>query len=61
MKVLIVCSGNAQNFSFEINQAFIYDQVSALTRLNDSIEFDYFFIKGQGPKGYLKNLGLLKY
>ena len=60
MKVLIVCSGNAKNFSFQINQAFIYDQVEAIKKLNDKIEFDYFFIKGKGWKGYLKNLKLLK-
>lgn len=60
MKVLIVCSGNAKNFSFQINQAFIYDQVEAIKKLDNSIEFDYFFIKGKGWKGYLKNLKLLK-
>lgn len=60
MKVLIVCSGNAKNFSFQINQAFIYDQVNAIKKLNDKIEFDYFFIKGKGWKGYLKNLKQLR-
>ena len=60
MKVLIVCSGNAKNFSFQINKAFVYDQVEAIKKLNDKIEFDYFFIKGKGWKGYLKNLKLLK-
>ena len=59
IKVLIVCSGNAKNFSFEINQAFIYDQINSIKLLDSSIDFDYFFIKGKGWKGYLKNLSLL--
>lgn len=60
MKVLIVCSGNAQNFSFEINQAFIYDQINSIKLLDSSIDFDFFFIEGKGWRGYLKNLKLLK-
>lgn len=60
MRVLIVCSGNAKNFSFQINQAFIYDQVETIKKLDPNIEFEYFFIKGKGRKGYLQNLKLLK-
>jgi teichuronic acid biosynthesis glycosyltransferase TuaC len=60
IKVLIVCSGNVPDFKFEIHQAFIFDQVNAIQQLEPSIEFDYFFIKGKGLRGYLSNLGELK-
>lgn len=60
MNILIVCSGNAPDFVFEKHQAFIYDQVIAIKKLDDNIEFDYFFIKGKGCLGYLKNLSKLK-
>lgn len=60
MKILIVCSGNKADFNFERNQPFIYDQVNAIMALDEDIEFDYFFIKGKGISGYLKNLGQLK-
>lgn len=58
--MLIVCSGNARNFSFERNQAFIYDQVEAIRKNDLSIEFGYFFIKGRGAFGYLRNLRYLR-
>ncbi len=60
MKILIVCSGNAPNFEFQKHQAFIYDQVTAVKKADISIEFDYFFIKGKGIKGYLGCLKELK-
>ena len=60
MKVLIVCSGNIENFSFEKHQAFIYDQVNAIKRFNGKVQFDYFFIQGKGIIGYLKNLSRLR-
>jgi teichuronic acid biosynthesis glycosyltransferase TuaC len=60
MKVLIVCSGNAPNFKFAIDQAFIYDQVNSISNHYPEIIFDYFFIKGNGVTGYLKNLKKLK-
>jgi teichuronic acid biosynthesis glycosyltransferase TuaC len=60
VRVLIVCSGNAKNFSFQINQAFIYDQIETIKKIDPTIEFGYFFIKGKGRKGYLQNLKLLK-
>ena len=47
MKVLIVCSGNVTNFDIKIHQAFIYDQVEAIKKLDRDIGFDYFFIKGK--------------
>ena len=55
MKVLIVCSGNAENFDFKIHQAFIYEQIESL-KLDFNTEYDTFFIKGKGITGYLKNL-----
>lgn len=56
MKVLIVCSGNAPNFSFEIHQAFVYDQVNAISKAYPECSFSYYFIKGKGILGYLRNL-----
>ena len=55
MRVLIVCSGNAENFDFRIHQAFIYEQIEAVKK-NYNVEYDTFFIKGRGVSGYLKNL-----
>ena len=60
MRILIVCSGNAPNFEFQKHQAFIYDQVEALKRADDSLQFDYFFIKGKGISGYLSCLTVLR-
>lgn len=60
MKVLIVCSGNAENFSFEKNQAFIYDQVESVKKEFTDIKFGYLFINGKGIKGYLKCFKELK-
>lgn len=60
MKVLIVCSGNAPEFDFKIHQAFIYDQIEAICRLNPSITYECFFVKGKGVSGYSKNLSLLR-
>ncbi|GAB3961708.1 glycosyltransferase family 4 protein [Spirosoma harenae] len=56
MRILIVCSGNAPAFDVKKHQAFIYDQVEALKRLDVTLEFDYFFIKGKGLAGYLSCL-----
>jgi glycosyltransferase involved in cell wall biosynthesis len=55
MRVLIVGSGNVSNFNFKLHQAFIYDQVEAIKKIDGSISFDYFFIKGKGIQGYLLN------
>ena len=60
MRVLIVCSGNQPNFKFEIHQAFVYDQVNSLKRLNHSIDFFFFFIKRKGFWGYLSYYRELK-
>jgi N-acetyl sugar amidotransferase len=56
MKVLIVCSGNAndnQIFDLKLHHAFIYEQVKMVQNLG--IEFEFFFIKGKGLAGYFKN------
>lgn len=60
MKILIVCSGNAPNFEFEKHQAFIYDQVEAIKKVDVTISFDYFFINQKGIKGYLSCLKNLR-
>ncbi len=59
-KVLIVCSGNAPNFKFEVHQAFVFDQVNAISKNYPEVNFDYFFIQGTGINGYLSNLKRLK-
>lgn len=59
MKVLIVCSGNAENFDFRIHQAFIYEQIEAVKKYY-GVEYDTFFIKGKGILGYLKNMPMIK-
>ncbi|QIP13910.1 glycosyltransferase family 4 protein [Spirosoma aureum] len=56
MRILIVCSGNAPNFDFQLHQAFIYDQVEALKQLDNTLQFDFFFIRGKGLTGYLSCL-----
>lgn len=60
IRVLVVCSGNAVNFHFQKHQAFIYDQINAVKKVNPEIQFDTFFIKGKGIRGYVKNLSALK-
>ncbi len=60
MKILVVCSGNAPGFDFKIHQAFIYDQVEAVCRLEPSVTYECFFVIGKGVRGYDKNLALLK-
>jgi teichuronic acid biosynthesis glycosyltransferase TuaC len=60
MKVMIVCSGNMPDFSFEKNQSFIFDQVNVIKALNSNVTFSIFLIKGRGAFGYLKNLKNLK-
>lgn len=59
MKILIVCSGNQENFKFEIHHAFVFEQIESV-RKEYQIEYDTFFIKGKGILGYLKNLKALK-
>lgn len=59
MRILIVCSGNAENFDFKIHQAFIFEQIESLRR-GYNIKYDTFFIKGKGILGYLKNIPLLR-
>lgn len=60
MKVRVVCSGNSPDFDFKKHQAFIYDQTEAIKRLNEGVEFEFFFIKGKGWKGYLSEIKRLK-
>lgn len=60
MKVLVVCSGTAPGFSFMKHQAFIYDQMEAISKLESGVSFQTFFIKQKGLKGYLGSLTALK-
>jgi teichuronic acid biosynthesis glycosyltransferase TuaC len=60
MKILIVCSGNAPGFDFKIHQAFIYEQIESICKLNQYISYECFFVQGKGIAGYYKNLSLLK-
>jgi teichuronic acid biosynthesis glycosyltransferase TuaC len=53
MKVLIVCSGNAVHFSLEKDQAFIFDQIKSVEKINRNIQFNIYALKGKGVKGYL--------
>lgn len=53
MKILIVCSGNANYIS-----PFILDQAKAIKE--QGLVVDFFLIKGKGLLGYFKNYGLLK-
>lgn len=59
MKVLVVCSGNVENFNFIIHHAFVHEQIEKVKKMYN-IEYDTFFIKGKGILGYLKNLNKLK-
>jgi len=60
MKILIVCSGNFENFNFDIHQAFIADQIKACRSIDRQVSFDLFCVKGNGCKGYLQNLSNIK-
>jgi glycosyltransferase involved in cell wall biosynthesis len=60
VNVLIICSGNVYNFIFEIHQAFIFDQINAINKINPNIIFQKFFIIGKGWTGYLRSFKKLK-
>ena len=60
MRILIVCSGNKENFVFEKDMAFVYDQMKAIEKLNKNIEFDLFLIRKKGINGYIKERKRLK-
>ena len=62
MKILIVCSGNVpgdQEFDLRLHHAFIHEQTQML-QSTYQLEFDFFFIKGKGIFGYLKNYSAIK-
>lgn len=60
MRILVCVSGNAPGFRFEHHQVFVYEQLEAIRRLDASLEYQVFAIKGKGVKGYLKSLRELK-
>jgi len=55
MKVLIVCSANASDFSLRLHQPYIVEQIETISRIYE-IKYDYFLIKGRGIFGYISNL-----
>ncbi|MEQ8578071.1 MAG: glycosyltransferase family 4 protein [Balneola sp.] len=55
MKVLIVCSGNKEDFKFEADQVFIYEQMIAVQRIFD-VSYEIFLIENSGLKGYYKSI-----
>ncbi|HOO19483.1 MAG TPA: glycosyltransferase [Paludibacteraceae bacterium] len=61
MKILVVCSGNAENFSLEKNQAFIFDQIKAIEGLYHDVHFEVFALKKKGIIGYIHEFGKLKH
>lgn len=59
LKILIVCSGNVENYNFKIHHAFVYEQIESVKK-QFNIDYDTYFIKGRGITGYLRNLSKLK-
>lgn len=59
MKILIVCSGNVEDFSLILHHAFVYEQIESVKK-KFNIEYDVFEINGKGVIGYLTNLRKLK-
>lgn len=53
MKVLIVVSGNGENYVFERTQAFVYEQIEAICRQYPQVGYQVFAIVGKGLMGYL--------
>lgn len=60
MRVLVVCSGNAQGFDFRRNQSFVYEQIEAVSRKFQGVTYDTYFFTGKGIIGYSKNLSRLR-
>ena len=60
MKVLIVCSGKPSNpqWSFEVTRSYVYEQIESIKKLG--VEYDTYFIEGNGIKGYVKNYKAMK-
>lgn len=54
MKLLVIVSGNADNFDIKYNQSFVYEQVIAIKLMIPQLEYDVFTIKGKGLFGYLR-------
>ena len=55
MKVLFVQSGNKANYS-----NLIKNQAESITKYDPSIVIDYYYVKGKGYLGYLKNIPNLR-
>lgn len=59
MKILIVLSGNIEEFKPQLHHAFVHEQIESIKKDFD-IEYDFYPIKGKGITGYLKNISQLK-
>jgi teichuronic acid biosynthesis glycosyltransferase TuaC len=55
MRILIVCSGNVENFNLRIHQPFIVEQIEVISK-TFKVDYDFYFIVGKGFLGYLSNL-----
>ena len=55
MRILIICSGKPSNpnWNFKIHRSFVYEQAESLKKLD--VEYNTYFIEGNGIFGYLKN------
>jgi len=49
------------DFDMQLHQAFIHDQVCALEAVDPTIEIDFYFIKGKGFNGYMRNFKKLSH
>lgn len=54
MKVLIVCSGNVNNFDLRLHQPFVIEQIEAIKK-ESGIDYGFYIIRGKGVIGYLAN------
>ena len=57
MKILIICSGKPSNpqWNFNLNRSYVYEQIKSIQNLNIGVEYNTYFIEGNGVLGYLKN------
>lgn len=60
MKVLICVSGNAEGYTFEKTQVFVYEQIESVCKQDSAVEYSVFAVKGKGVRGYFSSLIELK-
>ena len=59
LRILIICSGNVENYDIKKHHAFVYEQIETVKN-KYAVEYDTLFIKGKGISGYLKNVPKLR-